>query len=243
MKKFITITILFNVFLNVYAQEGSKNYGKAINGGPMQNNSTNGTNNFTWRSSDVTVVKNYSEIKGTPYVFETFMLGKILGDNEDLMMRYNAVTDEVEIQKTENNNVTLLKDNQFSAILMNFGKYKLRLLNYKTHKNEGVYGYLVEVFNANDFSLLRRDKIILEAEKVAKTSFEPNYPAKFVKAKNEFYIEKKDKSVLPMPKNKKELEAIFPNQKEAIEAFFKNNNYSFKEEQDLIEISKFIATL
>ncbi len=181
--------------------------------------------------------------EGSPYMFNTFMLGKIIGINQDLMLRYNAFADEVEIQKTETENGAILKDLQFNIISMNFGKYKLRLLNYKNAKNEGVYGYLVEVFNANDFSLLRRDKIILENEKMPKTSFEPYYPAKFVKVKNEFYIEKKDKSVLPMPKNKKELEAVFPNQMGEIETFFKNKNYSFKEEQDLIEISKFIATL
>lgn len=246
MKKLITtIVLFFSIFFNASAQEQVyKDFGPLVNNPAIRNYNTKfDANMFEKRTDNNSIVKNYSDIEGTPYIFEKFIPGEILDDNQQLMMRYNAVTDEVEIQKTENNNVTLLKDNQFNTILMNFGKYKLRLLNYKNYKSEGVYGYLVELFSSETLTLLRKDKIILVGEKVAKTTFETSYPPKFVKAKNEYYIEKKDKTVIQVPKNKKELEAIFPNQKQEIETFFKMKNYSFKEEQDLIEITKFIATL
>lgn len=245
MKKLISTTVfIFIAFFNASSQEQVyKDFGPLVNNVGVRNYNTKfDANMFEKRTDNNSIVKNYSDIEGTPYIFETFMLGEILNDNQQLMMRYNAVTDEVEIQKTENNNVTLLKDNQFNTILMNFGKYKLRLLNYRNYKSEGVYGYLVELFNSDTFTLLRKDKIILVGEKVAKTTFETSYPPKFVKAKNEYYLEKKDKTIVLVPKNKKELEALFPDQKDKIAVFFKNKNYSFKEEQDLIEITKFLTT-
>ncbi|WP_310377942.1 hypothetical protein [Flavobacterium sp.] len=244
MKKLIAkIIILSGFYLNGYSQEErKKDFGRRINDVSLKNDKVDINNRFL-RFDVNPVVKNYRDIKGSPYIFDTFILGKIIGINQELMLRYNAFSDEIEIQKNETENDALLKDNLFDVVLINFEKYKLRLLNYINSKGEAVYGYLVELSNQNEVSLLRRDKIILENEKVPKTTFEPYYPAKFTKLKSEFYIETKDKRIIQMPKNKKELETLFPMKKEEITNHLKNSSFSLKDEKSLIEISKFIAKL
>lgn len=44
-----------------------------------------------------------------------------------------------------------------------------------------------------------------------------------------------------MPKNKKELQDLFPSKKEEIATYLKKNNFSLKEEKSIIEMVKFIS--
>ena len=230
MKKLIAVTILIlSLNFNSYSQATTRVFTQEFAGQATRNG--------------VFDTKKYNDTEGTPYIFKEFMLTEIVGFDQKLMMRYNAEADEIEFKKNETETIILSKEELFNTVIMNFGKYKLRLLNYKTTKGEGIYGYLAEVTIAKDISLLRRDKIILEEARQPKTTFESYIPAKLVKAKSDYYLELKDKSIIAMPSSKKELIAIYPNKKEAITTYLKENNFSCKDENDLIKITEYISTL
>jgi hypothetical protein len=44
-----------------------------------------------------------------------------------------------------------------------------------------------------------------------------------------------------MPKNKKELQKLFPTKNDEISVYLKNNSFSLKDEKSSIEIIKFIS--
>jgi len=184
----------------------------------------------------------HEKAQGSPYINETFAVSEIGGVVGNVRTRYNAERDEVEIQNDQNQIFVMNKKDNFSKISSSYGKYILRLVNYKTEDGKDVYGYLVEVTTLNGVSLLRRDKIVLQKERPGKSSYDTYTPAKFAKAKDEFYVELKDKSIIALPKNKKKFIELFPNQKEALTTFLKTNDYSL-EEKDLIKVVRYLATL
>lgn len=71
---------------------------------------------------------------------------------------------------------------------------------------------------------------------------EVNMPAKYVKMDDTFFLKNKDKGTSKFPDNKKGLLKLFPDKKEAIESFLKENKIDFDSESDLMKIIDFIAT-
>lgn len=180
-------------------------------------------------------------VEGSPYLTTKYDYGNIAGVDQLIMMRYNAYADEIEIQDGETKTYILPKKEEFSNINFKSLNYKLRLVNYTDAKDATVYGYLAEVAAVNGVSLFRRDHILLQAQKEAANSYDSDRPAKYIKGKPDFYLEQKDKKIIPFPKNKKGLQELYPSQKEAINTFFKENDYSFKDEKDLIKIAEFTS--
>lgn len=184
----------------------------------------------------------HEKAQGSPYINETFAVSEIAGLVGNVRTRYNAERDEIEIQNDQSQIFVLNKKDNFAKISNTYGKYVLRLVNYKNTSGDPVYGYLVELTTLNGISLLKRDKIILQKERQGKSSYDTYTPAKFVKAADDFYIELKDKSIIALPKNKKKFLELFPDKKDAITAFLKNNDYSMNE-ADMTKIVRFVATL
>lgn len=184
----------------------------------------------------------HEKAQGSPYISETFAISEISGVVGNVRTRYNAERDEVEIQNDQSQIFVLNKKDNFNKISNSYGKYVLRLVNYKNSDEQPVYGYLVEITALNGISLLKRDKILLQKERQGKSSYDSYTPAKFVKAKDEYYMELKDKSIIAIPKNKKKFIELFPEKKEALTAFLKNNDYS-TDEADLTKIVRYVATL
>lgn len=181
------------------------------------------------------------DIEGTQYFNDTFKMASIAGVIDNIFVRYNANTDEVEFDK--NGDVyNLIKKKEITTIYIKDLNYKLRHLNYTNSDKNEVNGYLVEVSKENGVSLLRRDKIIFIEAKVARNSYGEDVPAKFQKQDSEYYIELTDKKIVLFPKSKKDFIKLFPNQKDKIEDYFNKNDISFKNELKLLDLTKFIAT-
>ncbi len=200
-------------------------------------------------SSNTTLFKNSNQnktalnkIEGSPYLIEEFRSASISGIAQKLMIRYNAFTDIIEVQNENKELFSLTKSNPFNNIEIVLIPNKIKLINYLA-KGNAFFGYLFEIYNQENLALYRRDRITLKKGKEASNSYQVATETMYVKENVEYYISFKNETALQMVKNKKELEAIFPNHKQEIEIFLKNNNYSFKKEQDLIEIAKFITTL
>jgi hypothetical protein len=184
-------------------------------------------------------------ILGTPYLNDKFNYAEISGVEGGFMMRYDAASDQVEIRDEKDNDKVFIlpKKDEFGSVNFKFNNYMLKLFNYTNDEKENQIGYLVELTTENGVSLLRRDKISLQEAKDAKNSYDKGSPPKYVKARDEYYLQLKDKSIIVFPKNKKTLQEAFPAKKEAIEAYIKTNKLSFKDEKDMAAITRFISTL
>lgn len=181
------------------------------------------------------------DIQGSQYFNDNFKNASIEGVIDNVFVRYNANTDEVEFKK-DNAIYNFTKNGAVTSVFIKELNYKLKLVNYTNSDKKEINGYLVVVSNNNEVSLLRRDKIAFIEAVSARSSYAEDVPAKFKKLESEYYLELADKKIVLFPKNKKDLIKLFPNQKENIEDYFKKNDVSFKNEWKLVDLTKFIAT-
>lgn len=192
--------------------------------------------------NDVLNKKEMTKIEGSEYLVDEFRLAEVSGIPQQIMVRYNAMTDMIEVQNEKKEVFSLMKKEPFNIITIIPFTDKIKLLNYKTKDGE-VNGYLVELFNKNDVALYRRDKIAIQKGKEAINSYSPATSARYVKTNDEYYLSLKNETAVMMPKNKKELQDLFPEKKEEIAVYLKKNNFSLKDEKSVIEIAKFLSNL
>ena len=183
------------------------------------------------------------KIEGSQYLNEDYKLAEVSGVTKKLLVRYNAMTDVIEVQEEEGMKGFLLtKQSPYNTITITSNSNKIKLLNYKNKEGE-VYGYLLELYNKNNVILYRRDKIILQKALAARTTYQEAVPQKFVKIDDEYYLSLKNDVATAAPKNKKEIQNLFPMKKEEIVDYLKDNKYSLKNEKSIIEMVKFISRL
>jgi hypothetical protein len=182
------------------------------------------------------------QIEGSEYLVTDFRLADVSGIPKSIMVRYNALTDMIEVQNEKKELFSLMKTDPYNTITITPSIDKIELLNYKSKEGE-VNGYLTELFNQNDVALYRRDRITFQKGKEATNSYSVAIPARYVKASEEYYLSLKNETAIAVPKNKKELENLFPMKKEEITIYLKDNKFSLKDEKSIIEIAKFISTL
>ncbi len=227
MKKLLLNTLLlFFIALNTNAQGLMDTMDPTSSGALFRNNVLN--------------KKDLAKIEGSEYLVDEFRLAEVSGIPQQIMVRYNAMTDMIEVQNKKKEVFSLMKKDPFNTITIIPFTDKIKLLNYKTKEGE-VNGYLVELFNKNDVALYRRDRINLQKGKEAINSYSPATSARYVKASDEYYLSLKNETAVIMPKNKKELQDLFPMKKEEIATYLKKNNFSLKDEKSIVEITKFIS--
>ena len=227
MKKLLLNTLLlFFTVLNINAQRLMDTMDPTSSGALFRN--------------DVFNKKDMTKIEGSEYLVDEFRLADVSGIPQQIMVRYNAMTDMIEVQNEKKEVFSLMKKEPFNTITIIPFTDKIKLLNFKT-KDGDVNGYLVELYNSNEVVLYRRDKINLQKGKEAINSYAVATPARYVKANSEYYLSLKNETAVMMPKNKKELQDLFPSKKEEIATYLNKNNFSLKDEKSVIEIAKFVS--
>jgi hypothetical protein len=184
--------------------------------------------------------QNDQKIEGSEYLVSEFRSAAVSGVPSQIMIRYNPLTDMMEVQNEKKEVFSLIKDKPYSTITILQSNEVIKLLNYRTNEGD-TNGYLVELFTNNDVSLLRRDKINIQQRKEAVNTYQAAKPASYVKAGDEYFLCIKSETAIPMPKNKKELQKLFPTKNDEISVYLKNNSFSLKDEKSSIEITKFIS--
>lgn len=180
-----------------------------------------------------------TKIVGSPYTQKMFAQAKVGSLDQKTFMRYNVFNDEFEFISNQKDTLILDKIEDFGTIVFPETNRKFQLVTYTNSKNKLFYGYLINLKENNGFALLKKENIQYVDEKIAKTSMEVNMPAKYVKTDDTFFL--KNKGTSEFPENKKGLLKLFPDKKEAIETFLKENKIDFDSESDLMKIIDFIA--
>ncbi|MCZ8197815.1 MAG: hypothetical protein O9267_09425 [Flavobacterium sp.] len=183
-----------------------------------------------------------TKIVGSPYTQKMFSQAKVGTVEQKNFVRYNVFNDEFEFISAQKDTLILDKIEDFGTIVFTETNKKYQLTTYTNSKNKLFYGYVINLKELNGFILFKKENITFMEEKIAKTSLEVNMPAKFVKSGDTFFLKNKEKGTSEFPENKKGLLKLFPDKKEAIETFLKENKIDFDSESDLIKIIDFIAT-
>lgn len=187
-------------------------------------------------------IKEATKIEGSPYLIANYRNVKVDSVNQEAKMRYNVFIDEFEFITPKNDTLILDKIDDFKNLNFVATNTKYKLVNYLNVNDKFQFGYLIDLYQKNDFGLLKKENIQLTEEKTAKTSLEQSMPAKYFRSSDIYFFKNKDK-ISEFPSNKKRLSKIFPAKKEAIETFVKENKIDFDKEADKIKIIDFLSTM
>lgn len=180
--------------------------------------------------------------QGSPYLQKMFASAKIESLNLKAFMRYNVFEDNFEFITSKNDTLILDKIEDFSTIIFSGNNKKYNLSQYTNSKNKLFNGYLICLSEKGNFTLFKKETIAFFEEKLAKTSLESDMPAKYSKSSDFYFFKNNDNGVIEFPDSKKQLIKLFPDKKESIENFLKENKIDFSEESGMIQIINFLAT-
>lgn len=186
--------------------------------------------------------KNLQEkILGSPYHQLMFTQAKVGNVTQKYFMRYNNYADEFEFITPKNDTLVLDKIDDFSTITFLGTNKKYTLVTYSPTSEKAQKGYLIELYQKANFGLYKREWTSYYAGKKAKTSLEKDMPPRFNKEKDYYYLKDSNGYITDFPESKKQLVKLFPDKKEAIEAFVKENKIDFDADADRIKIINFLA--
>lgn len=180
------------------------------------------------------------QAQGSPYVNQKFSYAKIENVIEKHFMRYNAYSDSFEFISFQNDTLEMDKSDTFRTITFTNPVKKYTYLDYLSKTKGREKGYLVELYAKADFVLYKKESIVFYPGKKARTSLENDITATYLPATNTYFFKTKS-GIINFPDNKKQLIRLFPDRKDAINDFIKENKIDFEIESDLYKIIDFLA--
>ncbi len=218
MKRVYYILFLLCLWIDVFPQLSNPNV-------------INHTNELAVREAKFTL--NYDDVEGSPYYYGNFIKGTAYlkdGNFATVPLRYDIFRDEIEFLKE--NKIYWLKKSDIAYV--RYGSDMLVLTHAISDTSKLGYFFLK---STGSYKLLCKKIITYDAEVPAK-GYSATIPARFKRESDEFYLQSEGKPALKV-KNKKDLSAIFANNKSALNYIKKENIKATK----LEDINKLITFL
>ncbi|QHI37898.1 hypothetical protein IMCC3317_32810 [Kordia antarctica] len=181
---------------------------------------------------------------GTPYTQEAFATAKITSVDKVYLVRYNALTDEMEVKGGEAEILVISKKKSYE-INQHSNNVTYRVLEKIDSEKENDLGYYINLEDDDNISLYRKEcKKLVQKKRATYGSTASSVTTEFKKMRCEFYIEKAHNGhAIKIPKKKKEFLALFPDKSELISAFIKDNRIKLNKEESLKKLIKYINTI
>lgn len=207
--------------------------------GFAQDRNTLKLEDLKYRSIDLSSNGNIDKsVDGTPYVYPEYVLGNVEGFPESFKMRYNAYLDEVNFKKG-GGDLALLKEEKYGTINFTETNETLKLEQF-TNKNISTLGYLFVVAAKDDLTIYKKSTIVYSPFVAARTTYDADSPAKYRKLGDVYFIKKGNDEIVEIPSNKNKLIEMFPEKKEAINQYFKNNKVNLSDAKDLKKLAEIL---
>ena len=176
--------------------------------------------------------KNEVKIEGSPYLFNEYNLSKIGDYKDEINIKYNIFSDEVEF----------VKNGQLLALNKTPDLSKIRFINYNTilvlKEINGNNGYYLELFNNNGRQLLKKLKIRLEKGRTSQNSYDLDRNSRYIKDEPIYYFFIENNLIAS---NKlKKIEGDLEKKGYNIKEILKKEKLSIKKDQDLIKLINLI---
>ncbi|MDX1470306.1 MAG: hypothetical protein R3213_02325 [Flavobacteriaceae bacterium] len=183
------------------------------------------------------------EAEGSPYVNEEYLPVKVNGQDIIYSARYNAYNDEMEIKTAESENPIALDTKiDYTVTFINNNKV-YRTLSYPNSRGQMLKGFLVKVYSTENYTLFMKENIKYQDKIKAKSSYQSDKPAKFVRDADVFYVQKNDGPVKIVPNKRKEIHEIFDTNQDKIKDFIKDSKTDSDDKNDLVKLLIFADTL
>ena len=234
--KFLSLILFTFLFTNI-------SYSQVVLDGQMTSQTQSAIYDIMNKSRNPVAIEN-GKIIGTPYYKESFSYGKIFLKKKELDLnysfRYNAYTDEIEVNNGSDIDL-LLKDTNISCII-DGERYSYQEYAIKEGKDIQ-FGYLKTIFQGEKTTLyLKKIKKFKEGKK-AKTSLTASFPPKLVDFE-EFYFSNYGETPHKLKLKNKELLAVIPLSFQLkMKTFLKGNDLNVNKKDDLITFFKYYDSL
>lgn len=145
----------------------------------------------TYRHTDIP-----REFTGSFYAEEDFAEGVLLVEGEDkqidVLLRYNAVSDVVEVKLKQKDSIYVLP--RLENLVYKTPEYSYRLNSYRTEKGKEIGGFFIHYFDGDDLSFVSKPMAHLQKEVQPRSGYDKYKPAHF--SIKEFYYLLSDDGVL-----------------------------------------------
>lgn len=181
-----------------------------------------------------------SDIDGSTYINDDFSLAKVSNIEAYVNARYNAYTDEMELE-IKNEIGYLIKISELKVVFQSDkSTYKVFDFQDEVEVKKGFFRLLSE---GEGISLLAKESIKFHKEKMPTRGYEKRTPATFKRSKDKLFISLKNSSATKLPNKKKNMLKLFSSNSNAIEEYAKKNKLGFKNKEDLTKIFNYFNTL
>jgi|TARA_R100000306_G_scaffold5939_7_gene8344 hypothetical protein len=185
----------------------------------------------------------FESMEGSPYVNENFIKGNIYKGkelaNQNVLLRYNAFADEIEIKKNEQEQSynALIKD---PDIYVKIFQDVYVFVPYNGSNEKG--GYFNIVKEGDQFDLYKKTKVTYKEPTFAKTSYQSDKPAKWVDNIT-YYLVGKDGSFYELPTRRSKVLDVMSEKKKEVKRYIKEQDIDLDEEQDLAKLVTYFNSL
>ncbi|MBV1924678.1 MAG: hypothetical protein KUG68_11695 [Flavobacteriaceae bacterium] len=233
MKKAVLFILLSIIFYPVFSQSEKFNYRLSVRTIDMQQ-----LNGFEGMYDE-----SRSNIEGSPYANNDFMLGSIYQNEKvlknNLLLRYNIYSDEIEIKENKNSKeYSALIKNQDYTIVIDERIYVSIPLN-GSEENGNYFNVLVP---EGRFKLYKKSSISFQKAKPAVTSYDRDRPAKFTTL-NTFYLVDHNGKFYELPSKSSKFYKVFKEKSSNLKSFAKKGKINIKKEKDLIRLINYYNSL
>ncbi|MCW4468687.1 hypothetical protein OGH69_06920 [Flavobacterium sp. MFBS3-15] len=179
---------------------------------------------------------------GSMYTDDRFMPAKTSGNEQIILVKYNAYSDYFEMNNPQQGTTQILPKQTGSTVTMTGTGEVYAFQKYKTEKGEEINGYLNVVSDNSKVKIYKREKIYLQPGKIAQDSYHASKPATYKRADDEFYVKINDGEITYVS-NKKDIANLVPGKSKEVLDFIKKNKIDVEEAKDLQELSGFIESI
>jgi hypothetical protein len=199
-------------------------------------------------SPNVAKILDQSNLDGSPYLEEDFILSKVVDQNQNKTMavyaRYRIFDDVFEMKQkpTSSKEFSIPRTKDFEVFIDN-KKYML-FTDYPIEMNGTYSGYARVLYSSNKLQLIKRiTQTYIKAEP-PKNSY--SSPTNAALENNVFYFVVINDQIFQVEAHKRRAADGFPNHQEKLEDFIKDEKLKFKsdeEDADLIKLAIYYQTL
>lgn len=194
------------------------------------------------RGQIITTAEKPMSAVGSMYINERYMPAKVSGNEQIVLVRYNAYSDYFELNNPQEGKTQTLPKQPNVNITMSATGEVYSLQQYKTEDGEEIVGYLNVISDKPKVKIFKRERIYLQPGKIADNSYSSSKPATYKKADDEFYVKINDGETV-FVSGKKDVANLIPGKSKEVLDFIKKNKLDLEKATDLQQLSGYLETI
>jgi len=197
----------------------------------------------SFRTTDTTTNENEEDIaEGSPYWNDEFENGEVyINDKLELRgeLRFNAYKSEINVKENKYEFYSLLK-RPYIHVKINNEVYKMQ--NYLDEEGSNRVAYFKILNEEIPVKLLFKPEIILKRGRTATTNYDRASKPRYIRLPS-YYIMKGEKPAEKIYLGKRNVLKALDGNKDVYKAYIKENDLNMRNEQDVLRLLEYSATL